>query len=475
MHNIFELPTFSLLASYLLQTSLAFVACVVLARLLVRPRYRCALWITFLVATATYWMFLLLTLYAPLGAAENLAHVPATAMSSRISSPVVWSVPRQWNDRVDLVFRFLVWGYLLGLALSLARLAYRRMRLRSLLRRAIPVSREIDLVLQSLSRRMRISGFRALSLPDLLTPATAYALRPVILVPEFVELYLSDAQLRDVLSHEMVHIRRRDFLWQSVIEFLNCLVFFHPATWLATKYFQRERELACDSEVVQGREEKRLPYAECLTNLARLRVKGERTWLTIDFTRSESLLSVRVRTLLGPPRRQSPRKNVLSLGAGALVLVGLAILSPHLGIVLSFAPELQAGRFTQVTATVVGRAPLPSRKPRNTHQKKVLWKLTPAEQTGSATAPSITSVSPAVLLSGAAFPQSPGNTQLPLLREESDHSAAIVFNQPPLGDLPQSGKKRRHISVPWKKVGVIAATAAITYGVMELDRDGPKE
>lgn len=81
-------------------------------------------------------------------------------------------------------------------------------------------------------------------------PVTVGWRRPIILVPHHCLESLTAQQLQFLLEHERAHIERGDFFWNSVQSFVEVATFFHPAVWLLSRWIRREREFACDDNVL---------------------------------------------------------------------------------------------------------------------------------------------------------------------------------------------------------------------------------
>src|SRR5580704_17055322 len=79
---------------------------------------------------------------------------------------------------------------------------------------------------------------------DVTGPVTFGFLRPVILLPE------ECLQDESVACHELVHVRRRDWLFNVVEECIVSIFWFHPAMWWMVAEIQLAREEAVDREVV---------------------------------------------------------------------------------------------------------------------------------------------------------------------------------------------------------------------------------
>ncbi len=56
---------------------------------------------------------------------------------------------------------------------------------------------------------------------------------------------------RTIITHELVHYKRRDVVLNVVAACLCCLYWFHPLVWLAMGRMRRDCELACDQRVIQ--------------------------------------------------------------------------------------------------------------------------------------------------------------------------------------------------------------------------------
>lgn len=58
-------------------------------------------------------------------------------------------------------------------------------------------------------------------------------------------------QLRYVLEHEYVHIRRLDMLTKLIMIAAVCIHWFNPLVWVMYILFNRDLELSCDETVVR--------------------------------------------------------------------------------------------------------------------------------------------------------------------------------------------------------------------------------
>lgn len=115
----------------------------------------------------------------------------------------------------------------------------------------LDVGREIE-ALERARRRLRMKDKPSLLLsPDRMEPGVWGILRPVIVLPEAIVEHLSEEELETMLSHELMHIKRRDNFSGHMQAALCCLFWFHPLVWLINHRLLAEREQACDEKVLE--------------------------------------------------------------------------------------------------------------------------------------------------------------------------------------------------------------------------------
>lgn len=78
-------------------------------------------------------------------------------------------------------------------------------------------------------------------------PATYGVLNPVVMLPTGFSEFDEITQ-RGVLSHELIHARRRDWLWMIVEEWVQATFWFHPGVWWLVRRVRLARECEVDFE-----------------------------------------------------------------------------------------------------------------------------------------------------------------------------------------------------------------------------------
>ena len=164
--------------------------------------------------------------------------------STRQSGASAFSVPPS-----PAAIAFLIWA--LGSTAALISLAVGGLRFRRLVRRASPLGdpgwvRQTDTIRRRLGVRAEV---RLLSGENVPTPMTGGLWRPVILLPSAAETWTPERRAV-VLAHELVHVRRRDALRQVVGRAVVAFYWFHPLSWLASRFATVASERSCDEEVL---------------------------------------------------------------------------------------------------------------------------------------------------------------------------------------------------------------------------------
>lgn len=82
------------------------------------------------------------------------------------------------------------------------------------------------------------------------TPITYGIRRPKIILPRSMD-YGNEPQMKYILTHELIHIKRFDALWKLLLVVALCVHWFNPMVWVLYLLVNRDLELACDEKVVK--------------------------------------------------------------------------------------------------------------------------------------------------------------------------------------------------------------------------------
>jgi TonB family protein len=151
----------------------------------------------------------------------------------------------------------------LGAALRLAWLGAGLLLLRSWRREARPaeLAPEVAEVVQHFRGRARL-----LVSPRIESPVAFGWWRPSVLLPMGFAALPAEAQ-RGIVCHELLHVRRRDWLFALWEEGVRALLWFHPAVWMLLARIALSREQVVDREAVRLTGSRRA-YLEALRSMA---------------------------------------------------------------------------------------------------------------------------------------------------------------------------------------------------------------
>ena len=78
---------------------------------------------------------------------------------------------------------------------------------------------------------------------------------------------LDQARRRQVVLHELAHIKRRDLAWGWPVEIARIVYFFHPLVYWVAYQLGLERELACDQLAMARSGHPPADYAQTLVQV----------------------------------------------------------------------------------------------------------------------------------------------------------------------------------------------------------------
>ena len=173
------------------------------------------------------------------------ATVPPTSAAGE-TEPVRWRLTPDWTALVSPVWLSGVGAVLILLAVGMARIMW-------LDRVTRPVEDEAWLILvDELSLELGLTRHvRLLQASGPAMPMTWGIRRPAILLPAEADTWTAERR-RDVLLHELAHVKRHDFLIQLMAHVACAVYWFHPMVWLAATRLREERERACDDHVLRA-------------------------------------------------------------------------------------------------------------------------------------------------------------------------------------------------------------------------------
>ena len=204
----------------------------------------------------------------PIRTAENTTNKKAPITPPKLPP----TVPVSPNPRPTLE-QLVVAIWIAGILISLLVTVRRHQQFNRLLNKAeLANSEACTALLKELKTRLHIERPISVKILDGFTvPAVIGWRHHTILLPKRLLKSGSKADLKSILAHELIHIKRGDSTL-SLFQYVAQLIWwFHPTIWLANREINRLREQCCDGEVLHQTDIENAAYAQALLNIAKQR------------------------------------------------------------------------------------------------------------------------------------------------------------------------------------------------------------
>lgn len=231
----------------------------------------------------------------------------------------------------------------------------------------VPMPEPVERVISRCLIATGLQRVRLLSSATASSPLTVGAWPATIVLPEALLSEVDEAVLTCALGHELVHVRRRDYLWNFVFRLLLIPFSFHPAAALIQRRIRQTRELCCDEQVTAML----LPpaaYARSLLELAGAARFGRPAATVAVGISDADILEERIMSMLHRPIL-SPAKRALLAVSAALVFAAPCIAAApyvaHLNVAQDVPAEQQLPQPATVTTPTASPvvAPAPAAAP----------------------------------------------------------------------------------------------------------------
>ena len=260
------------------------------------------------------------------------------------------AVPANHNQPPEMPWEALGLILAAGVFIRLLWIIVGFLRLRVFLRQA-HMFLEDQAVVQDMQWRTGVRVSLLLS-AKIESPVTFGFRSPIIILPLSFRS-ISEPSRGAILCHELLHVRRRDWILIVLEEFVRSVFWFHPAIWWLIGRIQLSREQAVDLEVVQLTGSKQ-PYLDSLLEFAQ--VLGRPKAIPAPLFLKEHHLVQRVNLLIKEASMSRVRLGVSILGI-SLLLLGAVYLSSGL-FPLTGAPVLAQEKAGNSDPTAQKREPI---------------------------------------------------------------------------------------------------------------------
>ncbi|MDX1637471.1 MAG: M56 family metallopeptidase [Balneolaceae bacterium] len=152
--------------------------------------------------------------------------------------------------------------------------------------------------------------------PETEIPFTFGWHKPVIVMPD--SLRGQPLKLRMAVRHEIMHIKKGDFLVNCIISIIRSTLWFHPLVLKLDREISDYREISCDAEVVRDRTISRKAYARLLFDLAPK--QGAYAGGMVSMAVNQSSLHRRINILSKATSGTRPARKSILFSVGMILL-----------------------------------------------------------------------------------------------------------------------------------------------------------
>ncbi len=156
--------------------------------------------------------------------------------------------------------------------------------------------------------------------PQNLSPFTFGWRAPLIVLPE--SLKQNDDKVQMAVQHELIHIKRGDYLLNLALSVIQSLFWFHPLVRFGNTEIETYREVSCDIEVLRTTDVNPKNYAQLLLELITIN-RGHES-LIMNMALNNSTIKKRIETM----KQHNIHKSSFKHGLSLLLIMTLAIVAP---------------------------------------------------------------------------------------------------------------------------------------------------
>jgi beta-lactamase regulating signal transducer with metallopeptidase domain len=164
----------------------------------------------------------------------------------------------------DLFSQYTLYLWLLGMIITLALNLAGYVRFRGQLKKAnkVPGEEQNRILVTLLNRRKNVKLVRN---PYITTPLLIGLLKPCIMIPD---IDFTESQLRNILLHELTHLRRFDIGVKWLTMIIASVHWFNPLMYFIKKEINHACELSCDEAVIKNlNTEEKQDYGDTLISV----------------------------------------------------------------------------------------------------------------------------------------------------------------------------------------------------------------
>lgn len=176
------------------------------------------------------------------------------------------------NSEIPSIAGFLLLGiWMMGILVMIMLVIQSSLRLHTVKQSSLPLqSLTVRRLYQRCLTEMGIANYIPVySTAFLKSPIIVGFLKPSIYLPIHLISEYQELDIRYMLLHELQHYKHKDFLTCYLMNIIGVMYWFNPLVWYALKEMRTDREVACDTSVLNMLEEDSYEdYGNTLINFA---------------------------------------------------------------------------------------------------------------------------------------------------------------------------------------------------------------
>ena len=145
--------------------------------------------------------------------------------------------------------------WIIGCLITTLYFAYHIIKIYSIRKSAYLISeenepdlyRQYSKCLNELRIRRKVSLYASCNISS---PVSYGLLHPRVIIPQDMDILLSDEDVRFIFLHELLHYRHQDAALNYITCILQVIYWFNPFMWYGFRVLQKDREIACDNSVI---------------------------------------------------------------------------------------------------------------------------------------------------------------------------------------------------------------------------------
>lgn len=164
-------------------------------------------------------------------------------------NPLSISTDTTHSDYKQKIISIASWIWLIGVFALFLFSIYTYLRTLHRLKEAV-LYRQYDLIFKCAKKLKMKRKIKVYTSNRVFTPVVCGMFKPRIILP--VDIYQSydESVLEHIITHELVHIKRFDYVLKPISRLVLCVYWFNPLMWIAFKMAQKDMEISCDEKVI---------------------------------------------------------------------------------------------------------------------------------------------------------------------------------------------------------------------------------